>query len=195
VLARKSSGTAFVSSGPIRGAQHAQRAHHVAFPGDLVYHAEVAGWIGADTINRMDKPAALRLLRRNIGRLSAPVRSLLTLENDDSLYTPEELLPVCSDTGVPFVYDVHHHRCLRDNLDVETATERAVETWRGREPVFHLSSPLEGWDGPKPERHHDFIMAQDFPESWKRMPVTIEVEARAKELAVLELLSWLRGET
>ncbi|MCC6234326.1 MAG: hypothetical protein IT580_16910, partial [Verrucomicrobiales bacterium] len=57
------------------------------------------------------------------------------------------------------------------------------------EPLFHLSSPLEGWSGPKPERHHDYIDAADFPSEWRGWPLTVEVEAKAKELAVARLLA------
>lgn len=167
---------------------------------ELNYQAEVAEWVGADTINLHgggaygDKPAALRALVQNIERLPAPVRSRLTLENDDKIYTPRDLLPVCEATKTPLVYDVHHHRCLADDLSTEEATERATATWRGREPLFHLSSPLEGWSGPKPERHHDYVDPADFPGAWHERTLTVEVEAKAKELAVLKLLARLRAE-
>ena len=170
-------------------------AHSLA---ELGYQAEVVEWIGADTINIHgggaygDKTAALRALRQNIERLPPPVRSRLTLENDDKVYTPADLLPVCKDIGVPLVYDVHHHRCLPDGLSVARATECARQTWQ-TEPLFHLSSPLEGWDGPKPERHHDYINAADFPKEWLGWPLTVEVEAKAKELAVSRLRANLKG--
>lgn len=159
---------------------------------ELAYQAEVAEWVGADTLNIHgggaygDKTGALVTLRKNIGRLPPAVRSRLTLENDDKVYTPADLLPVCADTGVPLVYDVHHHRCLPDGLGVAEATDRARRTWKS-EPLFHLSSPLEGWKGPKPERHHDFIDVADFPREWLGWPLTVEVEAKAKELAVARL--------
>ncbi len=166
-------------------------AHSLA---ELDYQAEVAEWVGADTINIHgggaygDKVAALESLRRNIERLPEPVRSRLTLENDDKVYTPSDLLPVCSDTGVPLVYDVHHHRCLPDGLGVGEVTKRARKTWK-TEPLFHISSPIEGWDGSKPERHHDYIDAADFPKEWLGWPLTVEVEAKAKELAVARLMA------
>jgi len=164
-------------------------AHALA---ELDYQAEVAEWVGADTLNIHgggaygDKASALQVLRRSIERLPDRVRSRLTLENDDKVYTPADLLPVCADLGVPLVYDVHHHRCLPDGLSVAAATERARKTWR-TEPLFHLSSPLEGWSGPKPERHHDYIDPKDFPKEWHGWPLTVEVEAKAKELAVERL--------
>lgn len=167
---------------------------------ELCYQAEVAEWVGADTINVHgggaygDKTTALASLRSTIERLPLPVRSRLTLENDDTIFTPSDLLPVCTATGVPLVYDVHHHRCLPDGAGVPETTERARETWR-TEPLFHISSPLAGWDGGKPERHHDYIDPADFPAHWLGWPLTVEVEAKAKELAVLKLIADLRTRT
>ena len=53
--------------------------------------------------------------------------------------------------------------------------------------MFHVSSPKEGWNGPGPQRHHDFIDAADLPACWLGRALTIEVEAKAKERAVLRL--------
>jgi UV DNA damage endonuclease len=87
---------------------------------------------------------------------------------------------------------VHHHRCNPDGLSVEQATRKALATW-DREPLFHLSSPLHGWDGPNRERHHEFIDVNDFPGCWRRKTITVEVEAKAKELAVEKLRMDLAG--
>jgi UV DNA damage endonuclease len=95
-------------------------------------------------------------------------------------------LPVCSAEGLPLVYDVHHHRCNPDGMSVEQITRKAVATWN-REPMFHISSPIAGWKGPKPERHHDFIDVEDLPACWRRKKITVEIEAKAKEVAVLKL--------
>lgn len=164
---------------------------------DLEYQAEVAQWIGADVINvhaggaQGGKAEALERLVRSLDRLSEAARSRLTVENDDVVFTPSDLLPVCRATGVPLVYDVHHHRCLRDVLACEDAMEAAWATWN-REPVAHVSSPLAGWDGPRPRRHHDFVDFRDFPAGWRRLPITVEIEAKAKERAVLRLRDELR---
>ncbi len=165
---------------------------------DLEAHAELAEWVGADVINIHgggaygDKTAALATFARNLDRLSDGVRSRLTVENDDKVYPPADLLPLCRSTGMPLVYDVHHHRCLPDGSSEEETTAAALATWN-REPLFHLSSPLEGWTGPKPERHHDLIDVNDFPECWRGLTLTVEVEAKAKEVAVLQLLAELTG--
>jgi len=159
---------------------------------EIEYQAEVAEWIGADVINIHgggaygDKASALERFAKNLARLSKAARKLLTVENDDKVYTPADLLPMCKAEGVPLVYDVHHHRCSPDGMSVEQATRKAIATWN-REPLFHISSPIEGWNGPNPERHHDFIDVKDFPECWRRRKITVEIEAKAKELAVKKL--------
>lgn len=159
---------------------------------DIEYQAEVAEWINADVVNIHgggaydSREAALERFARNLGRLSERARTRLTVENDDKTYTPSELLTICRREGVPLVYDVHHHRCCRDELSVEEATEAAISTWN-REPMFHLSSPKQGWNGPGPQRHHDFIDVDDVPACWLGRTLTIEVEAKAKERAVLQL--------
>ena len=164
---------------------------------DIESQAEMAGWIHADTVNIHggggygDKPAALERFRRNLDLLSDRARTLLTVENDDKTFAPADLLPICRSEGVPLVYDVHHHRCRPDDLTVEQASAAARATWE-REPLFHISSPLDGWQGPLQRRHHDYINPADFPAAWLGWALTVEVEAKAKELAVARLRQDLR---
>ena len=164
---------------------------------ELEYQTEVARWIGADVVNIHgggaygDKPMALQTFATKLARLSSDARRLVTLENDDRVFTPADLLPFCREHGIPFVYDVHHHRCTPDGMTEEEATRQALTTWN-REPLFHISSPLEGWNGPKPYRHHDYINIRDFPKFWQGLDVTVEVEAKAKELAVKKLAKALK---
>ncbi len=167
---------------------------------ELAYQAEVAEWIGADVINIHgggaygDKESALRRVACNIKALDSAIRKRLTLENDDRVYTPIDLLPLALESGIPFVYDIHHHRCLPDCLSPGEATELALDTWE-REPLFHISTPKEGWGGAQPQRHHDFLDIADFPECWRRLKIdiTVDVEAKAKEIAVLKLRDELAG--
>ena len=134
-----------------------------------------------------NKDGALRTLQDNIVRLPPSVRSKLTLENDDRVYTPADLFRVCEETGTPLVYDVHHHRCNGDGVSIGDTTKRAVSTW-DREPLFHLSSPRGGWAAANPRRHDDYIDVRDFPAGWLDLDITVEIEAKAKEAAVLKIM-------
>ena len=161
---------------------------------ELVYQAGVAERIGADAITLHgggaygDRRAALARLEANLERLPETVRSRLVVENDDRIYTPADLLPLCARTGLPFVYDVHHHRCHPDGQSIEAVTEQALATWL-REPLFHLSSPRDGWQGANPRPHHDYIDPGDLPACWAGRQLTVEVEAKAKELALQRLIA------
>jgi UV DNA damage endonuclease len=162
---------------------------------ELEYQGMLAEAVGADVINIHgggvygDKQAALRRLCEHFAGLSAAVRQRLTLENDDNSYTVRDLLPVCEKLAVPLVYDAHHHRCNPDGLTIEEATHLAGETWQavGREQYCHISSPKNGWGGSDPKPHADYIEMHDFPDCWRDRAMTIDVEAKAKELAVVQL--------
>jgi UV DNA damage endonuclease len=162
---------------------------------ELEYQGMMSAFIGAETITVHgggkydDKKSALQRFTKNFHRLSPRVASRLTLENDDRIYTVRDLLPICTELKIPLVYDVHHHRCNPDGFSVEQATELALQTWNstGREPYFHLSSPRNGWQGGRPAMHADYIDPADFPACWQHLRITVDIEAKAKELAVLAL--------
>jgi UV DNA damage endonuclease len=164
---------------------------------ELEYQAQLAEAVGADVINIHaggvygDKLAALQRFSEVFRHLPDNIKSHLTLENDDVSYTVRDLLPVCEQLFIPLVYDVHHHRCNPDGLSVEEATKLAGETWSrvGREQYCHLSSPKAGWESSdKPMPHADYIDPSDFPDYWRGREMTVDIEAKAKELAVVRLM-------
>ncbi len=154
----------------------------------------MAEWVHADVINIHaggaygDKKTALERLEKVIMALPSAIRNRLTLENDDRSYTPRDLLPLCERTGIPFVFDVHHHRCLPDGLSESEVTKEALRTW-DQEPLFHVSSPANGWDGPKLKSHHDYLDPADLPSDWRGLDITVDIEAKAKEVAIARLIA------
>jgi UV DNA damage endonuclease len=168
---------------------------------ELEYQGMLAVAVGADVINIHaggvygDKFQALQRLGDVLRDLSVAVRKRLTLENDDISYTPRDLLSFCERFSIPLVYDVHHHRCLPDGLSVEQATTLAEDTWKGvgQELYCHISSPRSGWESGNPKPHADYIDPADFPACWLGRKMTIDVEAKAKELAVISLMDQITG--
>jgi UV DNA damage endonuclease len=161
---------------------------------ELDYQAAVAELVGADVIvfhpgsSAGGIEAALDRLERGIERLSERARVRIALENDDRHFSPADLLTLCHRLGVPLVYDVHHHRCNGDGLSVDEATAKAAETWGSREPHNHISSPRDGWGSANERPHADYIDPADWPESWTGRRMTVDVEAKAKELAVVRVM-------
>jgi UV DNA damage endonuclease len=176
---------------------------------ELEYQSWIAELVGADTVTLHvggatgGKPAALERLARGVALLSPRARARLAFENDDRLFTVEDLLPFCRREGLGLVYDSHHHRCNPDALSVEEASLRAAETWAGRdlalaptarEPYFHVSSPRDGWDATNPRPHADYVEPADVPPVWRLQPaLTVDVEAKEKERAVLALRDAIDG--
>ena len=165
---------------------------------EMDHHGEIAALVGADTIclhggGRVGgaEAAGARLLD-GIERLGDAARSRLALENDDRVWPPAALLPLCDRADVPFIYDVHHHRCHGDGVSVGDVTAASLASWQRarREPYFHLSSPRDGWRTRDPRPHADFINPGDLPEEWRTLGVTVDVEAKAKEKAVLAIQAW-----
>lgn len=168
---------------------------------ELEYQAMLAEAVGAGVINLHaggvygDKISALQRFSLVFADLPENVRSRLTLENDDVSYTVSDLLPVCDKLAIPLVYDVHHHRCKPDGLSVEEATQLAAATWQrqGREQYCHLSSPKAGWGEGNPKPHADYINPDDIPACWRERIMTVDIEAKAKELAVIRLMNTMNN--
>ena len=176
---------------------------------ELEYQSRMAELVGADTVTLHvggatgGKEAALERLARGLDLLSPGARARLAFENDDRLFSVADLLPFCRAAGLGLVYDSHHHRCNPDGLSVEEASLRAAETWAARdaalapaarEPYFHVSSPRDGWDAANPRPHADHVALVDLPRVWALLPaVTVDVEAKEKERAVLALKREVEG--
>jgi len=167
---------------------------------ELESQALLAKMTGATEINIHaggvygDKKSALARLKKSFKLLPAQARERLTIENDDVSFAPDELIPLCEELGVPFVYDIHHHRCNRGSFGIEEASAACARSWKSLKrlpPHMHISSPKDGWSSRNPRPHADYIDPADFPKEWLAFEkATIDVEAKAKELAILKL----RGE-
>ena len=168
---------------------------------ELEYQARLAEAVGAEVINVHaggvygDKRMALERFYQTFADLPEAVRTRLTLENDDQSYSVRDLLPTCARLSIPLVYDVHHHRCHPDGLSIAEATQLAAETWRisHREPYCHLSSPRGGWAARDPKPHADYIDPADVPSCWRGRTMTVDIEAKAKERAVVKLMTELKS--
>lgn len=125
-----------------------------------------------------------------ISELPENIKGRITFENDENAYSSSEILEVCQRTGVPMVFDAHHHIC-HENLDsydhpsVAQMFDAAKETWEKPEwQLVHISNGEEAFSDRK---HSDLITA--MPSVYREAP-WIEVEAKHKEEAIEHLRSW-----
>lgn len=167
---------------------------------ELEYQAKVADLLGAEQITLHaggvygDKTTALARLIGAISLLSPLAKKYLCLENDDKSYSPRDILSVCEATGCRFIYDIHHHRFNGDDLSYAEATDLCLKHWHSIsthkvQGWVHLSSSKNCTSA-----HDDFIDFKDFPLFWTDKDIIIDIEAKAKEAAVLQLRTQINQE-
>lgn len=174
---------------------------HEASLRDLIYHENIFDAMGLDSKAKMvlhigglygDKDTSIERFIKNFKVLPESIKSRLILENDDKVYTAEDVLKICNILGAPMVLDVHHDRCNLSTLDIQEYLEPIFSTWKfwGQVPKVHLSSPR----GEKEIRSHaDFIDVDDFLrfiDKAKRVDIDFDImiEAKMKDLALLKLM-------
>ncbi len=145
-----------------------------------------------------DRATALARLEANWPRVPEQVRRRLVFENDDKIFSAEELLPVCRRLGVPMVFDWLHHHALPGGWADRPVAEIMAEvasTWRVEDglPKVHFSSqdPHK-----RPGAHAYWLDAADFHTfraQLAHLTVDVMAECKGKDLALIRLreeLGW-----
>lgn len=135
-----------------------------------------------------DKPGTAKRFLQVADQLSASVFDRLTVENDDrlNLYTTQELHDmVYMESGIPIVFDYHHHACNPGNLTEAEALALAVSTWQNAKPCTHYSESAQLERGEKaPFRAHSKYIYSKIDDHG--FDIDCVVEAKAKEQAVIK---------
>jgi len=169
---------------------------------DLELHGKIFDMIGLELspYNKInihcngvygDKKSALDRFIKNFKRLSKSVQKRLTIENDDkaSMYSVKDLMYIHNALKIPIVFDYHHHQFCTGDLSEEQALKLAASTWpKGITPVVHYSESKalhENNPKEKPQAHSLYI--KSLPNTYE-LDVDIMVEAKAKELAILQFI-------
>lgn len=131
-------------------------------------------------------------LAKQLKLLPDSVRTRIVLENDERAYSAAEIHGICKESGVPMVFDAHHH-VIHEGLasyedpSVKKWLRQAAKTWPDAAwQLTHISNGREAFGD---MRHSDLISV--MPSCYRQAP-WIEVEAKAKEEAIFQLrqLGW-----
>lgn len=136
--------------------------------------------------NRADR------LARSVEKLPENVTTRIVFENDEYAYSSAEIRDVCRRSGVPMVFDAHHH-VVREKLEsfddpsVAEAFWAAQDTWKDpANQMVHISNGRTYFN----DRAHGDLIAT-MPAVFRHAP-WIEIEAKFKELAIQKLQNeWL----
>jgi len=147
-----------------------------------------------------DRPSALARWKAVWSRMPENVRARLVLENDDRVFSVDELLPLCRRLGIPLVFDWLHHRAQPGAWAERPVAEimaEAVETWSPTDgpPKVHFSSqdPYK-----KPGAHAYWLDKDDFlafAAQLNGFTVDMMAECKGKDLALIKLREELGWET
>jgi len=123
-------------------------------------------------------------------RLSDRCKARLVIENDDkpSMWSTQMLYDyLYPHINIPITFDYHHHRFHTSGLSEQEALELAGSTWPShiRQLTHYSESKSAEYDDPKirPQAHSDYIRQEI---DTYNHPLDIMIEAKAKELALLE---------
>jgi UV DNA damage repair endonuclease len=118
---------------------------------DIEYHTEVmrllghaGGWHpnGAHiNVHAGGRAAGIEAFRAGLRLLSEDARGLLTVENEETSYGLDDLLPLADELAI--VLDLHHHWVVTgEYLEPEDRRIELIrDSWRGVRPVIHISAP------------------------------------------------------
>jgi UV DNA damage endonuclease len=154
-----------------------------------------------------DGIASRERFMRRYEALPAFVQRRLALEADDRRYGHDDVRLIHERCGIPLVFDNLHHLVFTPSgIPTREALAYCLGTWPdGVRPKIHFSSPrtemrpLEGTGRikmPSWTEHADFANPFEFialmREAEKLPPFDVMLEARARDLAVLQLREDLR---
>ena len=133
------------------------------------------------------KSGRSRELVQAIARLPDGIRLRLGLENDEYAYSASAIHAICMESGVPMIFDAHHH-VVHEGLSsyedpgIAEMLNKARETWANPEhQLVHISNGRTAFAD---RSHADLI--EVMPSAFAGVP-WIEIEAKHKEEAIRKL--------
>ena len=168
---------------------------------DLEHHSEVFDLMGleASHYNGLNIPVGMNDADDTIDRwlaafdrLSDNCKKRLVVENDDkaSAFSVNQLYNrIYKQVKTPLTFDYFHHTFHTDNLSSQDAASLAASTWDTK-PLFHYSESKninENVSG-NPRAHADYVFSRidDYG-----LDIDVDLEAKAKELALLKYRSFV----
>ena len=139
----------------------------------------------------ISKEDSLNRFIKAFDTLDLSVKERMTVENDDkkAQYSISDLVyGLSAHTGIPIVFDYHHHWCYDDPMPEKDALYLAASTWpEGIRQLVHYSSckKIHEDSSVVNRAHADYIYEEI---SSYGLSIDIDLEAKAKEKALINYL-------
>ena len=132
-----------------------------------------------------------KILIDTINTLNNNIKLRLTLENDERSYNIKDLYHVYEYTGIPIVFDTHHHTFNDAGLSTEDGLHLIKSTWGKYKPLTHLSNTdpsLINGSFTERRKHSDYV--HYIPEcqlkSNNNNEIDIDFEFKMKNVAIFK---------
>lgn len=168
----------------------------------LEYHYKILDAIGIkDKLiilhigsNTFGKKNSLTRFIHNFSKLPKHLQEIIAIENDDKIFNIEDCLYLSNILDIPIVLDYHHFQCNHNNKKIEEYLIQVLNTWHGKRPKMHFSSPKNKKEY---RAHHEYINVNDFIDflqilSSYQQDIDIMLEAKGKDEALFRLIRELK---
>lgn len=135
-----------------------------------------------------DRPTSIERLTSKLIGLPAFIRNRLVLENDERIFNLAEIVEVSEKSGIPAVFDIHHHQ-INPSEPVTELLSRLRAVW-SCVPKVHISSQRPN---SRIGAHDDMVFDEDLETLCKLLPFEADlmIEAKAKEVAAIRAYDYL----
>lgn len=139
------------------------------------------------------KDNSIKRFINNFNKLPKYLKDCIAIENDDKVFTIEDITRLSAIIKVPIILDYHHHKCNISNIDYK----KIFDSWGKKTPKIHFSSPKNKKEF---RSHNDYINSDDFIKfideiKYLDRDIDIMIEAKAKDDALFRLVRELKYKT
>lgn len=129
----------------------------------------------------------------NFNKLPKYLKECIVIENDDKVFNINDVLHINKLTGIPVVFDCHHHKCNGGSLEFE----RIFDSWGEKVVKMHFSSSKSKREF---RSHSEYINSDDFIKFIDEVKcfnrdIDIMIEAKGKDDALFRLIRELKYKT
>lgn len=169
---------------------------------DLVYHARVLDGMQLDSRHKIvlhiggaydNKTLATQRFIENYKELDEKIKNRLVIENDDKIYTAEEVLEIGNKLSIPVIFDNLHNLLnpSSQNLSEKYWIEQCKHTWKKKDgnQKIHYSQQAEN---KIKGTHSDFITVKGFKSFYDMIPrpdLDIMLEVKDKNLSCIKCIN------
>lgn len=168
---------------------------------DLDYHVKVLEALGMDSSHKIilhvggvygDKESAIQRFIDTYETLEQRIKDHLIIENDDRLYTIEDVLRIADHCSIPVVYDNLHHAINPSNQEGTDAywIQQVARTWKekdGRQKIHYSQQASEKRAGAHTATIH-LAPFLDFYQQVSGSEIDIMLEVKDKNLSAVKCI-------